>query len=79
MNRGVENFERIKEAIREHIKTLRKPFSVQDIAKEFDISWNTARAILLELALEGEVGVMKTTKSYVFIPKGGEKNEGNKA
>jgi len=67
--------EKLRKKIRDFIKQQEQPFSVNDVAKEFEISWTTARAILLELALEGEVEVMKTTKSYVFIPKGGQRNE----
>ena len=65
----------LKKEIRKFIKQQKQPFSVNDVAKEFNISWTTARAILLELALDGEVEVMKTTKSYVFIPKKGDRNE----
>jgi len=65
----------LRKRIREFVRRQKQPFSVNDVAKEFNISWTTARAILLELALEGEVEVMKTTKSYVFIPKGGQRNE----
>ena len=65
----------LRKRIREFIRQQKQPFSVNDVAREFDISWTTARAILLELALEGEVEVMKTTKSYVFIPKGGQRDE----
>ena len=63
-----------REKIKEFIQRQKQPFSVNDVAKEFEISWTTARAILLELALEGEVEAVKTTKSYVFIP-GGQRNE----
>ena len=70
-----KEIEKLRKDIKEYIRTLSKPFSVNDIAKKFDISWNTAKSILLELALEGEVNLMKTTKSYIFIPKGGEKGE----
>jgi len=65
----------LREEIRRFVKQQKQPFSVNNVAKEFNISWTTARAILLELALEGEVEVMKTTKSYVFIPKGGDRSE----
>ena len=69
MNKRMEKFEKTKSEVKEYIKTLDMPFSIQDIAKKFDISWNTAKAILLELALEGEVKATKTTKSYVFTVK----------
>ena len=66
---------KLKEEIREYIRELREPFSVNDIAKKFNISWNTARTILLELVIEGEIVALKTTKSYVFLRRGGERNE----
>ncbi|ADB57516.1 hypothetical protein Arcpr_0450 [Archaeoglobus profundus DSM 5631] len=65
--------EEIRKNVREFAKKQTQPFSVNDVAREFGISWTTARAILLELALEGEVEVMKTSKSYIFIPKRGDK------
>jgi len=65
--------EKLKNEIREYIRTLGIPFSVRDIEKKFQISWVTARDILLELALEGEIEVIKTTKSYVFLRRGGER------
>ena len=67
--------EKLKNEIREYIRTLGIPFSVRDIEKKFQISWVTARDILLELALEGEIEVIKTTKSYVFLRRGGDKSE----
>lgn len=65
----------LKKKVKEFIKRQKRPFSINDVAREFKISWTTARALLLELALEGEVEVMKTTKSYIFIPKRGDSNE----
>ena len=57
----------MKSEVKAYIDTLDMPFSVQDIAKEFGISWHSARAILLEMALEGELKAMKTTKGYIFF------------
>ncbi len=71
----IEEIEKTKREIKEYIKTLNMPFTVQDIAKRFNIAWNTAKALLLELALEGEIKAMKTTKSYVFTLSRGEKDE----
>ena len=71
----IEEIEKMKREIKEYIKTLEMPFSVQDIAKRFNIAWNTAKALLLELALEGEIKATKTTKSYVFTLSRGEKDE----
>ena len=75
MKNKKKQVERTKNEVREYIKTLDMPFTVQDIAREFNISWHSARAILLELALEGEIKAMKTTKSYVFTSSRGEKDE----
>jgi len=70
-----EKGEELRKKVRVFIKQQETPFSINNVAKEFGISWTTARAILLELALEGEVETIKTTKSYVFIPRGGQRNE----
>ena len=59
----------LRERVRNFVKKQKQPFSVNDVAREFRISWTTARAILLELALKEEVEIIKTTKSYIFIPK----------
>ena len=75
MNKRIEKFEKTKSEVKEYIKTLDMPFSIQDIAKRFNIAWNTAKALLLELALEGEIKATKTTKSYVFTLSRGEKDE----
>ena len=66
MNEKIEWREKTKREVKEYIKTLNMPFTVQDIAKRFNISWNTAKALLLELALEEEIKAVKTTKSYIF-------------
>lgn len=43
-----------------------KPVSIQKIANELDISWGTARAMLLSLALEGEIQGARTDKGWIF-------------
>jgi Mn-dependent DtxR family transcriptional regulator len=45
------------------------PLGVGDIAKALDVSWATARAILLTLEAEGKVGCIKTPKSRVYFAK----------
>jgi len=50
------------------------PLGVGDVAKKLDVSWSTARAILLRLEAEGKVRSLKTSKSRVYFvaPQQGE-------
>ncbi|MCD6241262.1 hypothetical protein J7K27_07080 [Candidatus Bathyarchaeota archaeon] len=52
------------------------PICITDLAKHLGVSWSTARQILMELLLEGEVDCQRTTTSSFFWKKRGEnKNE----
>lgn len=42
------------------------PVSVEFVAQKLGIGWGTARAILLNLAIQGRVKMEKTTKSLIF-------------
>lgn len=42
------------------------PVSVEFVAQNLSIGWGTARAILLNLAIQGRVAMEKTTKSLIF-------------
>jgi predicted ArsR family transcriptional regulator len=42
------------------------PVSVDFVAKNLGLSWSTARAILMQLCLEGRLKATKTTKSWIF-------------
>ncbi|MFB0501094.1 MAG: hypothetical protein ACETVP_01350 [Candidatus Bathyarchaeia archaeon] len=42
------------------------PCSIEYVAQRFDLAWGTARAILLDLAVRGQVKIQKTTKSLIF-------------
>jgi hypothetical protein len=44
------------------------PSEVQSVANELHVTWSTARAILLDLVLEGRLRVMRTTGGFVFLP-----------
>lgn len=46
------------------------PLGVGDVAKRLDVSWTTARAILLTLQAEGKVSSLKTSKSRVYFITG---------
>lgn len=45
-----------------------RPVSADYVAKNVDISWSTAKEILLEMALLNEITAEKTTKSWIFRP-----------
>jgi Mn-dependent DtxR family transcriptional regulator len=42
------------------------PVDVEFVARQLGVGWGTARAILMDLALQGKVHMEKTTKSWVF-------------
>lgn len=44
------------------------PITVDYIARELSIAWDTARAILLGLACQRRIKAIKTMKSWVFKP-----------
>jgi DNA-binding IclR family transcriptional regulator len=59
------------------LNLLRKtnmPVDVEFVAQKLGIGWGTARAILLNLVVEGKVCMEKTTKSFIFSLNEGEKN-----
>ena len=73
------NFNELKRSALELVKATQIPVSIGYVAEELGIAWGTARAILLELALEDRVEGLKTMKSWVFMVKkneGGHKNIG---
>ena len=45
------------------------PLSIEYVARHLEVGWGTARAMLLELALEGKIACQKTTKSWIFWVK----------
>lgn len=57
-----------KEELKRFVEKQDMPFTVSDVANTLHINWATARVILLELALNGYVKAVKTSKSYVFLP-----------
>jgi hypothetical protein len=42
------------------------PASIDYVAQHFNLAWGTARAILLNLVIDGRVQTQKTTKSLIF-------------
>jgi Mn-dependent DtxR family transcriptional regulator len=60
----------LKEEALKVIKEATIPLSVGDVARRLNVSWTTARAILLTLEAEGKVASLKTSKSKVYFAKG---------
>lgn len=59
------------------LKDTNIPVSIDFVAYNLNIGWDTARAILLNLALQRKISSQKTTKSFIFSinEKEGSKNE----
>jgi len=54
------------------------PLSIEYVARHLNVGWGTARAMLLELALDGKIACQKTTKSWIFwISRNVRKGEDN--
>ncbi|MEM2370757.1 MAG: FaeA/PapI family transcriptional regulator [Candidatus Bathyarchaeia archaeon] len=55
-----------KSKVLEIIEKAGKPVSIEYVAYHLGVSWHVARALLLELAAEGKIKMIDTTKSFVF-------------
>lgn len=62
-NKDLEN------QIVELLKETPIPASIDYVAQHFNLAWGTARAILLNLVIEGRIQSQKTTKSLIFWVK----------
>ncbi len=51
------------------------PVSIDYVANHLEIAWGTARAILLNMTVQGKIKAQKTTKSLIFSLNGGEDGE----
>jgi predicted ArsR family transcriptional regulator len=51
------------------IRETKMPVSVDFVANKLNLGWGTARAILLNLSIQGLVHMQKTTKSLIFSLK----------
>jgi len=66
----------LEKQIIELIKKTEIPCSIDFVAQHFNLAWGTARAILLNLVINGKIQTQKTTKSLIFwIKKGGGRRE----
>jgi DNA-binding IclR family transcriptional regulator len=59
--------EELKDEALKLLASSQLPLGVMDVAKKLDVSWTTARAILLTLEAEGKVSSLKTSKSKVYF------------
>ena len=59
----------LEEQIISLLKETEIPCSIDFVAHNMGIAWGTARAILLNLVIEGRVQSQKTTKSLIFWAK----------
>ena len=63
----------IKTQLLSLLDKTRQAVSIDYVRYHLNIQWNTARALLLTLALEGKICSQKTTKSWIFwVEKNGE-------
>ena len=48
------------------LKEIPIPASIDFVAQHFNLAWGTARAILLNLVIDGRIQTQKTTKNLIF-------------
>ena len=58
--------EELKPKALEYLKSATMPVGVGDVAKHLNVSWSTARQVLMELLIDSKVECEKTTKSRIF-------------
>jgi hypothetical protein len=51
------------------------PVTVDFIAQNLKVSWDTARSLLLGLAIQERLKATKTMKSWIFEPRQAKKEE----
>lgn len=60
------SIEKMKPKALDFLKTTTMPITIGDVANHLDMSWSTARQVMMELRIEGRVECEKTTKSWIF-------------
>jgi len=63
---GNSSFE---EKVVDLIEKINMPVSIKFVATKLEISWTTARALLLALTAEGRINGQRTTTSWIFSKK----------
>lgn len=56
----------LKEKALEIVGRAGKPVSIDYVAYHLKTTWHTARSLLMELAAEGRIEMIETTKSFIF-------------
>jgi response regulator of citrate/malate metabolism len=51
------------------IEQAGQPVTVDYVAYHVGTSWNSARAMLLELVIEERIGGVRTSRGWIFLPK----------
>jgi predicted ArsR family transcriptional regulator len=72
LKRKLSLVEELKDEALKLLASSQLPLGVMDVAKKLDVSWTTARAILLTLEAEGKVSSLKTSKSKVYFLRQGD-------
>lgn len=62
----------VEEQVLQVLREVQIPVSIDYVAQRLGISWGTARAILLNMTIEGKLKSQKTTKSLIFSLNGDE-------
>jgi hypothetical protein len=65
IEKETENITKVIDAL----KAYGKPVSVSYVAWKLEITWSTARGILLKMALNGKITAIETSKGYFFSLK----------
>jgi len=63
----IVNNEKYEQQVLKLLNETRAPVSIDFVRFNLKIHWVTARALLMEMALEGKLQAQKTTKSWVFF------------
>lgn len=63
--RGI-NTPETKKQVKDLLEKADQPVSVDWVAYQLKIGWGTARAILLNMTLEGQIASLQTSKGLLF-------------
>jgi hypothetical protein len=63
------NSPRLRQRVVDLVRMTGQPVSALYVAEHLNLAWGTARALLFELSLNGELNAVKTTKSWIFTTK----------
>ena len=69
MRNGKVGNPRLRRRVVDLVRATGQPVSALYVAEHLHLAWGTARALLFELSLNGELNAIKTTKSWIFTPK----------